>query len=76
MSKRKVLFSIFCLLFLINGFGQKKQVKPNVLFIICDDLNDYQGVFGGHPQSKTPNIKTVARKYLIKSTKTTRNYLC
>jgi arylsulfatase A-like enzyme len=60
MSKRKVLFSIFCLLFLINGFGQKKQVKPNVLFIICDDLNDYQGVFGGHPQAKTPNIDRLA----------------
>ena len=23
---------------------------------MCDDLNDYQGVFGGHPQAKTPNI--------------------
>ncbi len=30
--------------------------KPNVLFIICDDLNDYVGALGGHPQAKTPNI--------------------
>jgi arylsulfatase A-like enzyme len=30
--------------------------KPNVLFIICDDLNDYEGVFKGHPQTLTPNI--------------------
>ena len=30
--------------------------KPNVLFIICDDLNDYIGALGGHPQAKTPNI--------------------
>ncbi|WP_372769479.1 sulfatase-like hydrolase/transferase [Lutibacter sp.] len=30
------------------------------MFIICDDLNDYQGVFGGHPQAKTPNIDKLA----------------
>lgn len=30
--------------------------KPNVLFIICDDLNDYIGALGGHPQVRTPNI--------------------
>ncbi|WP_430814976.1 sulfatase [Carboxylicivirga sp. RSCT41] len=33
---------------------------PNVLMIICDDLNDYQGVFGGHPQAYTPNIDKLA----------------
>lgn len=30
--------------------------KPDVLFIICDDLNDYVGALGGHPQVRTPNI--------------------
>lgn len=35
--------------------------KPNVLFIMVDDLNDYQGVFGGHPQVKTPNIDKLAQ---------------
>lgn len=30
--------------------------KPNVLFIICDDLNDYIGALDGHPQVRTPNI--------------------
>ncbi len=39
---------------------QKKLPKPNVLFIIIDDLNDYQGCFGGHPQAKTPNIDKLA----------------
>ena len=31
--------------------------KPNVLLIVCDDLNDYVETFGGHPQTQTPNIK-------------------
>lgn len=35
--------------------------KPNVVFIICDDLNDYEGVFGGHPQVKTPNIDKLSK---------------
>lgn len=34
--------------------------NPNVLLIICDDLNDFEGVFGGHPQAQTPNIDRLA----------------
>jgi len=30
--------------------------KPNVLFIAIDDLNDWSGCLGGHPDVKTPNI--------------------
>ena len=30
--------------------------KPNVLLIVCDDLNGYIEGFGGHPQTKTPNL--------------------
>lgn len=30
--------------------------KPNVVFILCDDLNDAVEGFGGHPQTKTPNL--------------------
>jgi arylsulfatase A-like enzyme len=36
------------------------RIRPNVLFIIIDDLNDYQGCFGGHPQARTPNIDKLA----------------
>jgi arylsulfatase A-like enzyme len=34
----------------------KKSQKPNVLFIVVDDLNDWVGCLGGHPQAQTPNI--------------------
>ena len=34
--------------------------RPNVVFIIVDDLNDWIGVMGGHPQSKTPNLDALA----------------
>lgn len=33
---------------------------PNVLLIAIDDLNDWIGCMGGHPQAKTPNIDRLA----------------
>ncbi len=36
--------------------------QPNVLFIICDDLNDSVEGMGGHPQAKTPNLSRLAHE--------------
>jgi arylsulfatase A-like enzyme len=36
--------------------------RPNVLFIAIDDLNDWEGHLGGHPQAKTPNLDQLARR--------------
>ena len=35
--------------------------RPNVILIVCDDLNDYVQGFGGHPQARTPNMARLAR---------------
>jgi len=35
--------------------------KPNVLFIAVDDLRDWVGYLGHHPQTKTPNIDRLAK---------------
>ena len=34
--------------------------RPNVVLIICDDLNDYVEGFAGHPQVITPNMARLA----------------
>ncbi|WP_184302371.1 sulfatase-like hydrolase/transferase [Aporhodopirellula rubra] len=34
--------------------------KPNILFISLDDLNDWVGCLGGHPQAITPNLDRLA----------------
>ena len=39
--------------------------RPNVLLIAVDDLNDWVGCLGGHPQAKTPNIDALARKGVL-----------
>jgi arylsulfatase A-like enzyme len=36
--------------------------RPNVLFIAIDDLNDWVGPLGGHPQVKTPNLDRLAAR--------------
>lgn len=32
------------------------QVQPNIIFIVCDDLNDWVEGYNGHPQTITPNV--------------------
>lgn len=39
--------------------------KPNVLFISIDDLNDWIGALGGHPQAKTPNLDRLAAQSVL-----------
>jgi len=38
--------------------AQEKQ--PNILFIAIDDMNDWTGFLGGHPDAKTPNLDKIA----------------
>jgi arylsulfatase A-like enzyme len=39
--------------------------RADVVFIVVDDLNDWVGVMGGHPQSLTPNFDRVARQGML-----------
>ena len=65
---KKTLFS--WLLFFVVGLPLAKPVgqgadpaaKPNVLFIVIDDLNDWVGCLDGHPQARTPNIDRLAKR--------------
>ncbi len=41
------------------------KAPPNVLMIIVDDMNDWVGCLGGHPDVKTPNIDRLARRGLL-----------
>ncbi|WP_339882657.1 sulfatase-like hydrolase/transferase [Polaribacter vadi] len=43
----------------------KKKQQPNVVLIVIDDLNDYTGFLGGHPQVKTPNMDALAKNGLV-----------
>lgn len=55
---------------------QQTSNKPNYLFIAIDDLNDWIGVLGGHPQVKTPNIDRLARRGTLFTNAHTQAPLC
>ncbi len=39
--------------------------RPNVLLIVVDDLNDWVGCLGGHPQARTPYIDGLAAQGVL-----------
>jgi arylsulfatase A-like enzyme len=45
-----------------SSVREEQGKRPNVLLIIVDDLNDWVGCLGGHPQVKTPHIDRLARR--------------
>ncbi len=50
--------------------------RPNVLFIAIDDLNDWVGCLGGHPQARTPNMDRLAARGTLFSNAHVQSPLC
>ncbi|MGL1886802.1 MAG: sulfatase [Reichenbachiella sp.] len=64
MMKNTWMF-ILCLLIGIEVIAQNEREidkKPNILFIAIDDMNDWTGFLGGHPDAITPNMDKLADK--------------
>jgi arylsulfatase A-like enzyme len=60
------LFWIGALTMLMAGAPQEAaKRRPNVLFIAIDDLNDWVGCLGGHPDAKTPNLDRLAARGVL-----------
>ncbi len=64
MTKPNHIFFVGSTLFtfLIFSFAKVDAKPPNVLIISIDDLNDWTGCLGGHPQARTPNIDRLAER--------------
>src|SRR5688572_5621883 len=60
MTLRSATIAAVCLLLHAGLATAADPARPNVLFIAVDDLNDWIGCLGGHPQAKTPNIDALA----------------
>jgi len=61
--KTPITFSLFLLLSM--AVTAAAPAKPNVVFIAIDDLNDWIGCLGGHPDAKTPNMDRLAKRGLL-----------
>ena len=60
---RRIVVSL--LIFPLLGGVVQAQERPDVLFISIDDLNDWVGVLGGHPQALTPNMDALADRGIL-----------
>jgi arylsulfatase A-like enzyme len=60
----KSLVRNLCVLLAVGVFSQRSSADglPNVVFIAVDDLRDWVGHLGGHPQAITPNIDRLAER--------------
>ncbi len=55
-----LVFALAC--YSLNAARAGAPPRPNVLFIAIDDLNDWVGCLGGHPQAQTPNLDRLAAR--------------
>ncbi len=56
--------------------GAVEMRRPNVLMIAVDDLNDWVGCLGGHPQARTPHIDALAARGVLFSNAHCQAPLC
>ena len=67
----KFAFIVRCLL-VVTGIVSttatartEEKPHPDIVFIIVDDLNDWVGCLGGHPDAKSPNIDALAASGML-----------
>jgi arylsulfatase A-like enzyme len=61
---KKQIAVLLILLVSLTVFAAKDK-RPNVILIAVDDLNDWIGCLGGHPQAQTPNIDKLASQGIL-----------
>ncbi len=62
MTKLLLVAQVIALTVLSSLPLAAQDPSPNILFIAVDDLNDWVGHLGRHPQANTPNIDRLARR--------------
>ncbi len=65
MSQNLFSLPLSIILVLLLCLPSQGKQKPDIVFIIVDDLNDYVGYLGGHPQGHSPNIDSLASQGMI-----------
>jgi len=63
MNKKYI--TILLILFVHVTMFAANDKRPNVLLIAVDDLNDWIGCMGGHPDTRTPNIDKLASRGIL-----------
>ncbi|MHC4399904.1 MAG: sulfatase [Planctomycetota bacterium] len=62
LGKPTITLAVFLVPAACSTAAGAADERPNVLFVIADDLNDSVDGMGGHPQARTPNIDRLAEQ--------------
>ena len=59
----RFIAAALCIVFSVSAVHAESDTsqRPDIVFIIVDDLNDWIGCLGGHPDAKSPNIDALAK---------------
>lgn len=71
-----VALAVFASLALPLTASAQDDEPYDVLFIAVDDLNDWVGYIGGHPQTRTPNIDRLAARGMAFTNAQSPSALC
>lgn len=58
---KRMCMALAVLLALCPLLYSESAERPNVVLIVCDDLNDFISGMGGHPQAITPHMEKLAK---------------
>lgn len=56
------ILGILSLILSVSASHADAQEKPNIVMICIDDLNDWTGFLGGHPETLTPHMDALAKR--------------
>lgn len=73
---RRCLAALAAAALLSASAAAQETSRHDVLFIAIDDLNDWVGYLGGHPQTQTPNIDRLAARGMAFLNAQTASPLC
>ena len=65
MNRCRIVLACFFAATAFAGITQAEEKRPDIVFIIVDDLNDWVGCLGGHPDAKSPNIDALAASGML-----------
>lgn len=60
----RLRLALFLLITPFSAYAAAPATRPNVLMIVLDDLNDWVGHLGGHPDVRTPHLDALAARGL------------
>ncbi len=61
---KKYVFIALIVLFWFNSFGQKKDDRPNILWLTCEDISPTLSMYGDST-AHTPNLDRLAKEGLV-----------